>query len=243
MEIELFIQGLLLIGAVYLAFFKSYLTEKGKSAALKEDLQGLTREVESVKNEFKREQVILKADLQRILDNEISYRNEERNALINYHGIINEWIYSILEVGFGNYNKTNIDQLIEVRQRNAAFYAKAGIAKSKIELLVVDKDLAKSASDLYSSALAFHHWADMEYLKLQQNSESQKSLTDRFLIVIKNFDANKEIAQDMVKQEEKLRATAKSLFDNYMGNRNNEYSKVIPLENIFESRVKEYLKE
>jgi len=243
MDGELVIQILLLIAAVYLAFFKSYLTEKGKSAALKEDLHDLTMEVELVKNEFIREQEILKTDLQRILDNEISYRNEERNALINYHGIVNEWIYSILEVGFGNYNKTNIDRLIEVRQRNAAFYAKAGIAKSKIELLIEDKDLVKSASDLYSSSLAFHHWTDMEFLKLQQNSESQKSLTDRFLIVIKNFDANQELAQDLARQEEELRNEAKALFDNYMENRNNEYLKVLPLENQFESKVKEYLKE
>lgn len=243
MDGELVIQILLLVAVIYLAFFKSYLTEKGRSAALKEDLHDLTKEVELVKNEFIREQEILKADLQRILDSEISYRNEERNALINYHGIINEWMYSILEVNITNYNKTNIDQLIEVRKRNAAFYAKAGIAKSKIVLLVKDKGLVTSAHDLHSSALTFHHWTDMEFLKLQQNSESQKSLTDRLLIVIKNIEANKETAQDMSNQEEQLRVAATALFNNYMENRNKEYLKVLPLENQFESKVKEYLKE
>jgi len=242
MDVETFIQILLLIAAVYLAFFKSYLTEKGKSAALKEDLQGLTREVESVKNEFTREQEILKTDLQRILNNEISYRNEERNALINYHGIINEWLYSILEVGFGNYNKSNVDQLIEVRQRNASYYSKAGIAKAKIELLVEERELVKAAGELYAAALDFHHWTDMEFFKLQQNSESQKSLTDRFLIVIKNLDANREIAEDIAKQEEQLRKDAKDLFDNYIANRNKENAKVYPFEATFESLVKEYLK-
>jgi hypothetical protein len=243
MDGELVIQILILIAAVYLAFFKSYLTEKGKSAALKEDLQELTREVESVKNEFTREQEILKTDLQRILNNEISYRNEERSALINYHGIINEWHYSILEVGFGNYNKSNVEQLIEVRQRNASFYAKAGISKSKIELLVEEKELVKAARELYVAALDFHHWTDMEFFKLQQNCESQKSLTDRFLIVIKNLEANREIAEDMAKQEEQLRTEAKTLFDNYVANRNNKYAKVIPFETTFKSHVKEYLKE
>jgi len=243
MDGELVIQILLLIAVVYLAFFKSYLTEKGKSAALKEDLQGLTREVESVKNEFTREQEILKTDLQRILNNEISYRNEERSALINYHGIINEWLYSILEVGFGNYNKSNVDQLIEVRQRNASYYSKAGIAKAKIELLVEEKELVHAARELYVAALGFYHWTDMEFLKLQQNSESQKSLTDRFLIVIKNLDANREIAENLAQQEEQLRKDAKDLFDNYIANRNNENAKVFLFETKFESLVKEYLKE
>lgn len=129
------------------------------------------------------------------------------------------------------------------RQRNASFYLKAGIAKAKIELLVEEKELVEAARELYVTALKFHHWTDMEFLKLQQNSESQKSLTDRFMIVIKNLEANREIAEDMAKQEEQLRTDAKALFDNYIENRNNENVKVHPFETTFESLVKGYLKE
>jgi hypothetical protein len=48
----------------------------------KEVLQDLTREVEPVKNEFVKEQEMMKTDVQRILNNEISYRSEERDAII-----------------------------------------------------------------------------------------------------------------------------------------------------------------
>ena len=242
MDEQFIIQILILIVAVYLAFFKSYLTEKGKSAALKEDIQVLTREVETVKNEFLKEQEILKTDLQRILSNEISYRDEERNALINYHGIINTWLYSILEVGYGNYNKSNLEQFIEVRKKNESFYAKAGIAKAKISLLIEDKEVREAAWELYSSALKFHHWTDREFLKLKQNSGFQKSLTDRFMLIIKNIKENKEVADDIAKREEQLIEEAKALFDNYMENRNTEYDKVLPSKSKFESLVKEYLK-
>lgn len=242
METEFILQILLLFIAVYLAFFKSYLTEKGKSAALKEDLEGLTREVESVKSEFIKEQEVLKTDLQRILNNEISYRNEERNALIQFHGIINEWIYSILEVGYGNYNKTNIDMLIGVRNRIASYFAKAGIAKSRIALLVEDTNLVESAGLLYSKVLDFHFWTDMEFFKLQQNCESQKYLTERFLIVIKDFEKNQGVARDMAKQEEELKQVMEGLFTNYLKNRNPEKAKVNPFAANFETLVKEYLK-
>lgn len=243
METELIIQIVLLGIAVYLAFFKSYLTEKGKSAALKEDLSALTQEVEKVKNEFTKEQEILKTELQRALSNEVSYQNEVRNALINYHSIISEWLYSILEVGFGDYNKTNIESLITTRKTIAGYYAKAGIAKSRVELLVEDQELVKLSQDLYTQSLAFHHWTDKEFLLLQQNSENQKSLTDRFLIVMKDFDNNKELAQSMAKDEEKLRAEAKALFDNYMAKRNDEYFKVTPIEKGYSDRLKQHLKE
>jgi hypothetical protein len=242
MTTELAIElGILFLG-LYLAFFKSYLTEKGKSAALKEDISGLTLEVEKIKSDFNKEQEILKTDLQRILSNELSYQQEERNAILTFHSIISEWIYSILEIGYGNYNKTNIDDLIAVRKNIACYYAKAGIAKSRIELLIDDADLVKYAREYYVSTLAFHHWTEMGFLSLQNNCERQRSLTDRFLIVIKEFEKNKEFAEEMAQDEEQLRIKAKELCDNYYSNRNEEYKKVLNPELDFEKKVKEYLK-
>jgi len=221
---------------------KSYLTEKGKSAALKEDIADLTLEVEKIKSDFNKEQEILKTELQRVLTNELSYQHEVREALISFHSIVSEWIYSILEIEFGNYNKSNVDSLIEVRKRIASFYAKAGIAKSKIELLVEDKELVNLAREYYQKILAFHHWTGTEFLLLQQNCESQNSLTERFLIVIKDFENNQDLAKEMAKDEEKLRGKEKELFDNYYANRNDEYGKILPSELEYEKRVKEYLK-
>ncbi len=242
MDTELFIEILLLLAAVYLAFFKSYLTEKGKSAALKEDLQSLTREIESVKDEFIKEQEILKTDLQRILNNEINYRAEERTALIEFYGIISEWIFSILSVNFGSFDKSNVGWLIETRNKNATFFARAGIAKSKISLLVTDNELVKKSSELYYATLEFHNWCDMEYLKLQHICERQKSLTDRFLIIIKDFERNKDLAEEMAKKDEVNRAESTALYENYMDNRNMKKEKINPIQVEFEDLVKQYLK-
>ena len=240
---ELLIQILLLIAAVYLAFFKSYLTEKGKSAALKEDLNDLTKEVESVKSKFAKEQEILKTNLQRILSNEVSYRNEERSAIIIYHNVINEWLYSIDEIGLENYNKSNIDALIDVRNLIARFYAKAGISKSKISLLIENSELVKITGELYMAVLAYYHWADKYFLLLQQNLEKQKSLTDRFLVIIKNLEDNKEIANEMAKDDERLRAENKELIDSYYKETLNERKKTFDIEIKYERLAKEYLKE
>jgi hypothetical protein len=239
---EIIIEILILVAAIYLAFFKSYLTEKGKSAALKEDLNELTREVESVKNEFTKEQEILKIDLQRLLTNEVSYRDEERKAIILFHTTISEWIYTILEVIQGNYNKTNIDSLILIRNDISKFYGKAGITKSKISLLVEDSELVKKSHELYSATLTFHHWVDAELFKLQQNLESQKRLTDSFLILIKHLPENDKEMQGMAEDEQDLINARNDLFSYYMANRNHEYFKVKPIEEEFSKQVKSYLK-
>lgn len=243
MEAEILIQILLLAAAVYLSFFKSYLTEKGKSAALKEDIQDLTREVEIVRDEFTREQEILKTDLQRILDNEISYRSEERSALIAFHGLINEWLYSIFEIGYGRYNRTNIQQLVEERKRTASFYARAGIAKAKISLLVEDGSLVKAANELFTQSLAFYSWAELEFLKLQQNAEAQISLTDHFLVIFKNLDSNRDSAEKMAADESRLKESARQLIESYSANLPIEYAKVLPKQSKYEALVKGYLKQ
>ena len=237
----LIIQFVLLIAAVYLAFFKSYLTEKGKSAALKEDLQGLTRKVESVKDEFAKEQEILKTNLQRILTNEISYRNEERNALIEFHGIINEWLYSIDEIRFGNFSAGNVDSLITVRNKVASYYAKAGISNSKISLLITDDELVKRANELFQNALDYYLWADMKFLKLQQNCEDQKSLTDQINIIIRDY--KKEDAKLLANEDKRLQSELDNLVDNYYKTSIDERKKVFPFARRYESLVKNYLKE
>lgn len=243
MKAELIIQLLILLTAVYLAFFKSYLTEKGKSDALKEDLQNLTREVETVKNEFVKDQEMMKTDLQRILTNEISYRNEEREAIINFHGIINQWLYSILDVSLSTYDKTNYTELLNIRNSNSSFYSKAGIAKSKITLLIEDENLSKAANDLYLSVMNFHYWADKTFLKYQHNCEKQKSLTERFIIIMKNYDDNVDLASSMAADEKNLKQEQQKIYEDYIKTeRNLELEKTQPSKGDFESLAKEYLK-
>ena len=243
MKTELIIGIILLFITLYLAFFKSYLTEKGKSVALKEDLKELTSEVESVKDKFVKEQEIMKTDLQRILNNELSYRNEERDAIISFHGIINQWIYSILEVHLSNYDRINLTELVDIRNNNSLYYAKAGIAKSKIILLIEDKNLVEATNGLYLSVMNFHYWSDSIFLKYQLNCEQQKSLIERFLILTKYDDENKEFAKKMAEDEKGLKAEQKEIYENYLDNeRNIEFQKTISFEDEFEKLAKEYLK-
>ncbi|ASS50738.1 MAG: hypothetical protein A3D31_14360 [Candidatus Fluviicola riflensis] len=242
MNTEIFLEIVLLVVAVYLAFFKSYLTEKGKSAALQEDLSQLTKEVESVKDKFIQEQEILKIELQRILNNEISYRTEERNAIVNFHGTTSEWLYSILEVGFGNYSTANIESLKQTRIEISKFFAKAGIAKSKVELLVEDKELINLSRKLYSEILSFHNWASAKFLQLQHNLENQKDILEEYLILAKATNQTNEYLNKSLEDMKRYKNEESDLFNNYMELRNIEYFKVKPIEDEFLGLVKLYLK-
>ncbi|MEP0264884.1 hypothetical protein [Dokdonia sp.] len=240
--IQFIIQIAILFVILYLAFFKSYLTEKGKSAALKEDLENLTREVESVKNEFVKEQEMLKTDLQRVLDNEVSYRNEERNAIIDFHGIINQWIFSVLEINLSLYNKNNIDELIKIRNRNSSFYSKSGIAQSKVTLLIEDSILSKITVNLFISVIKFHSWCDVVFLKYQLKCEGQKILADEISTLMENFEENKESIKVLSIERARFIREQHEMDSDYISNRKIELDKVYIDKKSFEDLIKEYLK-
>ena len=74
-EIILLISQILIaLGVLYLAFFKSYFQEKGKNLATQEDIEGITKKVESIRSE-----------LQYSLEAGLSWRTEEHNCLVDYY--------------------------------------------------------------------------------------------------------------------------------------------------------------
>jgi glutamate synthase domain-containing protein 3 len=90
--------------------------------------------------------------------------------------------------------------------------------------------------------LNFHHWVDAELMHLGFNLENQKSLTDQFLIIYKDYERNKELANEMEEYDKKLKSARNALVENYMTQRNHEFFKVNPTEEEFMKSVKKYLK-
>ena len=61
------------------------------------------------------------------------------------------------------------------------------------------------------------------------------------MIVIKDFNKNEILVNDMAKKEDKLTKEAIQLRVDYYNNINSEHIKVVPLESKYETLVKEYL--
>lgn len=71
LNINLALEIVIIIGGLYLAFFKSYFTEKGKNLATFEDITGITTKIESVKEVFNTKIESIKSELQK---NNITYQ-------------------------------------------------------------------------------------------------------------------------------------------------------------------------
>lgn len=232
---------LFLAGLWFKNYLPNYFNEKGKLLAQKEDIEEITEKIEGVKKEFTDETELLKVDLQRLLSFQVSHRSEERNAIIIFYDKYNQWLYSLLEINFGAYNRGIVNDLAEKRIFIEKFYAETNVAQAKLRLLVKDKDIIELSHQLMIEILQFKAWIDKRLLGLQQNLESHNSLTDRFLIVIKNFEGNKELAQSMAEDEKNIEKGKKELVDEFYNNRNKEYAKILPTDSKFTEMVKDYL--
>lgn len=239
--LSIILQILILCVGLYLAFFKSYFSEKGKQLAIKEDIEEITDKVENIKSDFQRENDNIKAKVQHLLTLQQSHRTEERKAIIDFYRKYNEWLYSLIEINYGAYNRGNINNLIETRHLIDKHYRITNVAQSMVKLLVKDGKIIKLSNELIIKILEFKNWMDLKLLKLQQNLESHDSLSYRFLELIKDFEKNQEAANELVEKEKTIISQYESLKKDFYDNRNFEYSKILSTDNTFAENVKAYL--
>jgi len=230
------------LGGLWLkGYFTTYFEEKAKLLAQKEDIAKVTLEIETVKTKLSHETEILKSGLLRLVNLETSHRNEERNCIIEFYSVYNLWLYSLMEINPGSYNRSNVKDLIDKRTHLEKFYKETGIAQAKIKLLIKDNEVIRLANELWYSLLKFKGWVDKELLSLQHAIEMQNHLLEEFLPIMKKYEENKERLIKIGDEERELRTQINVIVKEFYPNRLIEYEKVISIDVNFADEAKIYL--
>lgn len=222
-------------------FLPNYFNEKGKLLAQKEDIADITEKIEKVKTEFTQDTEFLKSSLQRLIDLETSHRTEERNSIISFYTKYNEWLYALLEINYGAYNRLNVKELMEKRIYVEKFYGECSIAQSKVRLLVKDDEILTLSGQLYFNLLEFKGWFNQKLLALQHNIDNHIFLNEEFIPLIQKIDDNRERVKQIGEEEMELKKQYKELVNNFLADRLIEYKKIILIDTLFTEKVKAYL--
>jgi hypothetical protein len=203
-SIEIFLQTILIIICLYLAFFKSYFHEKGKNIATKEDIKEITGLVETIKNQ-----------IHYTTQSKFSLRIEERNALVKHYEKYNYWLNTLLDTYFGGINEENKLKLKELEQKLNDARFKYEIATGRKEVFVDNKEIDELVEYLKTKTLELHNTIDMSISELEywffevetmrkttpieQQVSKYRELTDKRLNMMKKnnkdkFEIYKEIA-------------------------------------------------
>lgn len=156
MNTQLILEIILIFLGLYLAFFKSYFTEKGKNLATTEDIAEITQTVESIKN-----------NLLYSTQSRINLKTEERNALVNCFERYDIWFNTSYDTFFGGITKENSIRLQEIDDKLDNAKLQFELASSRLELFINNKEITDKFMELRVKTLEMHHASTTFIMKLE----------------------------------------------------------------------------
>lgn len=128
------IQGAVIL---YFAFIQSYINEKGKNLATKQDINEITRITEKVRT-----------DLLFSLQNRTLLNELNKNSIIEFYQNYYQWQQSITSDTFEHLKGFNNIQLQAIIDRTYNAYSTLIFSKAKIQFFIENEELKKNASEL-----------------------------------------------------------------------------------------------
>jgi hypothetical protein len=201
--LQIIIDILLIITLLYIAFFKSYFTEKGKNIATKEDIGNITKEIETVKNEVK-------------YFNQIKFEisKEKKEAALDYYNqssFFVDYTTKIVDVLLNNQTDLKLisKQIEDIRFQMSKLFG------SFLKLMIYfDKntDFIKSASNYYDSANKIQQISNLYLVQLENNAQQYLLLLDSLkegdiskrTDLIQNVNYSKKLTEDFVLNRKEL---------------------------------------
>ena len=227
--IQIIIEIILVIIGLYLAFFKSYFQEKGKNLATSEDIEEITKKVESIKTDFIRETEKLKLDLQYSNQVRFSIKTEEIKCLFDYYEKYYLWLNILLEFYFGNFNEDNPELLKNSQNVINDANFKLLLAEAKAELLIDNPAFFKHSKEMKILTLKFQHFVNnsiQEFNKIIFEIKAMRLTTP----VGEQLKPYKELSEKMV--EFNLKFNEEKIL---------HYKEILPMNKEFRKMTNEFL--
>lgn len=194
---------LIVILSIYLVFFKSYFTEKGKNIATKEDIGNITKEIETVKNEVK-------------YFNQIKFEisKEKKEAALDYYNQASFFVdYTTKIVDVLMNNQTDL-KLISKQIEDIRFHMSKLFGSFLKLMIYFDKntDFVRSASNYYDSANRIQQISNLYLVQLENNAQQYLLLLDSLkegdvskkTYLIQNVNYSKELTQEFILKRKEL---------------------------------------
>lgn len=201
--VNLILNFLIFLFLLYLVFFKSYLSEKGKNAATKEDIGNITKEIETVKNEVK-------------YFNQIKFENskEKKEVALDYYNQASFFIdYTTKIVDVLMNNQTDL-KLISKQIEDIRFQMSKLFGSFLKLMIYFDKnsDFIRSGSNYYDSANRIQQTSNLYLIQLENNAQQYVLILDSLKEgdvskrndLIQNVNNSKILTKNFVYQRKEL---------------------------------------
>lgn len=192
-SISIIINILLSVILICSIFFRSFLQEKGKNLATKEDIGKITEEIEKVKNEFS-----LKSQ------KETDFFFEKKKSLLEFYDSYFIWVDSEMRIAdiiiCHNNNSEMLRQTIQNLKK-----AHINVLKFYSRLIIYDFVFAKKLTSIYSTTIDNHNLVIRFLITLEDISIQYKNLKSNIDLTTdeKDFPKIKESYDKLVEERNK----------------------------------------
>ncbi|WP_419174388.1 hypothetical protein [Desulfosediminicola sp.] len=133
-------------------YLGSYLNNKAKNLATKEDVKDITRLVEGVKNKFNNDLEHVKAELEIISTTRLNLLKEERNTIVDFNLSYYKWYHSNIQLSEACKSYSN-DRAQKCFEKIEISFIDMLINEAKFELIVEDDNLISQKNNLKTVTL------------------------------------------------------------------------------------------
>jgi hypothetical protein len=138
---ELILLSITTLLGFYIAFVKSYVTEKGKNYATKQDIGEITRIVKEVEKQFLSDSEFLKNRLNLFSQSFHSIKTLERDALIAINTKYSDWLDTLTTFSLAFYNCDNYELLKDYYFIFSQKLKEFEVAEDNLHLYIHDEEL------------------------------------------------------------------------------------------------------
>jgi hypothetical protein len=216
---------ILIVVYVFRNSIPTFLKEKAKNIATKQDIGKITTEIESVKSEFNKDLAILKSNLS--LKSQSNFSIQEKKRILIYELIetFNTWLYSIVNFSFSGYNIQNIGEIKNHRKNLEKYKLDFNVIENKLNIFYSNKEFDELKRDLTIATLEIQHILD------QAISKYELKLYEKHHLEIQDY-YERTVAQNKIQTE---------IFDitgKYYDEMKDKYKEIVRLNSIFTEFLK-----
>lgn len=233
-----------IIGGLWIkSFLPSYMSQKGKNLATKEDIGEITSIVKDIENSFNKELEQFRSDIDFRKTINITLKEAEKDAISNFHGQINEWIYRIFNVDLSEMRKLKPDEINSVA-KDLDYYHQSSLLLSKVRLTVINEDIIQKSRDLLTSTIEYK--GKVEWL-LQQLAHEKKLIEinirrQDFPPILGERHLLQPFQPELENKIEKINNKIDNMINTYLNKNKLEYFKVVQAkDDQYVDAVKKYL--
>ncbi|OCB77157.1 hypothetical protein B0A79_01960 [Flavobacterium piscis] len=231
MDLQIVLQISLVIIGLYLALFKSYFTEKGKNIATNEDIEELTNKIELVKQKFLEKNASLKSKLDLLTNLQIGHKNDERNALTEFHKSFSKWINILTSSSFGLIDDYNNEEVLRKLSDYDNIYKEFQSSHSLLMIYVEDEKLHSSINTLKIKILEkLSGIAPSSLISLKHNNEKLEDLKSQ------------PYSDKKTEKNRELFVVRKEIHQKYHREMIEAYKEIVDLQKSYEKHMLEYIK-